>query len=317
MKCYMCPRGCGADRENGELGACGAGAEMEVALISKHMWEEPCISSKEGSGTIFFYGCPLGCIYCQNYKISRGFRGLEYDDQYNIDSLEKKQDNCVETTLHRKTKIYTPEQLADEMIKLQAKGVNNINLVTPTHYSLKIIEAVRIAKEKGLSIPIVYNCSGYEKVETLKLLKNTVDIYLADFKYMSDELAFKYSKATDYVNIAKAAIHEMVDQKPEVLFDKRGIMKSGVIVRNLLLPGNVNNSKEVCKYVYENYGNHVFLSIMNQYTPLDQVRDINPLNRKVTKREYNRLVDYVIDLGATNVFIQEGEVASESFIPDF
>ena len=292
MNCHICPRECGADRENGQLGVCGATNKIYVARAALHMWEEPCISGKEGSGAVFFTGCPLGCLYCQNYEISRGRKD-------------------------KGGKELTTAELADTFVRLQNEGANNINLVTPTHYSYQIIEALNIARVKDLRIPIVYNCSGYEKKETLEALEGYVDIYLTDFKYMNRELASAYSRAENYVDVAKIAVDEMVRQCPNVIFNEKGIMQKGVIVRNLLLPGNVKNSKDVAKYIYDTYGDNVFLSIMNQYTPLEQVKEMNPLNRKVTKREYNRLIEYVLELGAKNVFIQEGDVAKESFIPDF
>ena len=298
MKCNICPRECLVDRDSGQLGACGVTNEIYVARISLHMWEEPCISGVEGSGAVFFVGCNLGCIYCQNYEISHG-----------------RSNNRSCTLLPGKK--YTLDGLADSFVELQNMGANNINLVTPTHYSMQIIDAVKLARNRGLTIPIVYNCSGYEKVETLKLLKDVVDIYLTDFKYMNSEIAKRYSRAENYAEIAKFALDEMVKQKPQPEFDDRGIMTRGVIVRNLLLPGNVKKSKEVVKYVHETYGNRVYISIMNQYTPLSQVKEIEPLNRKVTKREYDRLVEYAMSMGIENAFIQEGDVASESFIPEF
>lgn len=297
MKCYICPRECGADRENGQLGVCGVDNKIYIARAALHMWEEPCISGEEGSGTVFFKGCSLGCIYCQNYSISRGMR--------------------VTGTDKSGFKEYSVSELAETFIRLQAMGANNINLVTPTHYSFQIIEAINIARDKGLNIPIVYNCSGYEKKETLQALEGYVDVYLTDFKYMYEELAIKYSNAKNYVEIAKEALDEMVSQCGKPVFNERGILKRGVIVRNLLLPGNVNNSKEVVKYVGEKYDKQVYISIMNQYTPLEQVKGIEPLDRRTTKREYERLVDYTLSLGLENVFIQEGDVAKESFIPDF
>ena len=299
MKCNICPRECGADRENGQLGVCGASNKIFIARAALHMWEEPCISGEEGSGAVFFTGCPLGCVYCQNYEISR-----------------ENSKKCEGTTGKRGTEVSVRE-LASIFIRLQDEKANNINLVTPTHYSYQIIEAITIARVNGLTIPIVYNCSGYEKKETLEALAGYVDVYLTDFKYMDERLAASYSKAADYAEVVKVALDEMVKQCGKPVFDDRGIMRKGVIVRNLLLPGNVKNSKEVADYVYNKYGNMVYLSIMNQYTPLKQVENMPPLNRKVTKREYNRLVDYVLSIGAENVFIQEGDVAKESFIPDF
>lgn len=289
-KCNLCPRECDADRRNGNKGICGVtGTEIMGSRAALHMWEEPCISGKTGSGTVFFSGCPLRCVYCQNYEIARAESG---------------------------SKI-TVERLAEIFLELQAKGAANINLVTPTHYSLEIIEAVKSARENGLKLPIVYNCSGYEKVETLKLLDGIVDVYLADYKYEDSEIAKKYSNASDYPFIVKQALAEMVRQCGEAEFDKNDMMQKGVIVRNLLLPGYVENSKAVVKYVYETYGDKVFLSLMNQYTPLPHVEKWPELNRKVSLEEYEELVNYAIELGVENGFVQEGETAEESFIPAF
>ena len=290
-KCNLCPRKCDADRSNGNSGVCGvAGQGIYVTRAALHMWEEPCISGETGSGTVFFSGCPLKCVYCQNYHIAHAETGKE-----------------IEVT-----------RLAEIFLELQEKGAANINLVTPTHYTPEIVCAVKCAKERGLELPIVYNCSGYESVDTLKMLEGIVDIYLTDFKYMDSAIAKKYSKAENYPEIAKKALEEMVRQTKEAEFDANGMMKRGVIVRNLLLPGFVNNSKDVVKYVYETYGDEVFLSLMNQYTPLPQVEKNFPeLARKVTEEEYDELVDYAIEIGVENGFIQEGETASESFIPAF
>lgn len=289
-KCNLCPRNCNADRRNGQSGVCGVtGTGILAARAALHMWEEPCISGENGSGAVFFSGCPLRCIYCQNYHIAHA----------------------------EVQKMITPERLADIFLELQEKNASNINLVTPTHYTPEIIWAVNRARERGLVLPIVYNCSGYEKVETLKNLEGIVDIYLTDFKYMDREIAARYSKAADYPEAAKAALAEMVRQIKEADFDRQGMMKRGVIVRHLLLPNHVKNAKSVVKYVYETYGDRVYLSLMNQYTPLVQVKDIPDLNRRVTEREYEKLVSYAISLGVTHGFIQEGKTAKESFIPEF
>ena len=290
QECTLCPRNCRANREKGETGVCGvAGPGIVGARAALHMWEEPCISGERGSGTVFFSGCSLRCIYCQNYEIAHAKHG----------------------------KRITVERLAEIFLELAEKGAHNINLVTPTHYTPEIIAAVKMARERGLSLPIVYNCSGYEKVETLRLLEGIVDIYLKDFKYMEKELAANYSKAPDYPEIAKEALCEMVRQTKEVMLDADGMMTKGVIVRHLLLPNHLRNAKKVVNYVYETYGDKVYLSLMNQYTPLPQVKHIPELNRKVTEREYEKLVDYAIALGVEYAFIQEGETALESFIPQF
>lgn len=288
--CRLCPRECNVDRKQGNKGVCGvSGTGIYGARAALHMWEEPCISGEEGSGTVFFSGCPLRCVYCQNYEIARAERGSEI----------------------------SVERLSEIFMELQGKGANNINLVTPTHYSLEIIEAVTSAKEKGLHIPVVYNCSGYESVITLKKLERIVDIYLVDYKYEDKTLAKRYSNAENYPEIVKLALEEMVRQCGEAVFDEREMMRKGVIVRHLLLPGQLQNAKDVVKYVYETYGDKVFLSLMNQYTPLPHVKAWPELNRKVTEEEYEALVDYAIDLGVENGFIQEGETAQESFIPAF
>ncbi len=290
QNCTLCPRECKADRRNGKNGFCGvAGAQVYVARAALHMWEEPCISGESGSGTVFFSGCSLRCVYCQNYHIANVQTG----------------------------KAISQERLAEIFLELEEKGANNINLVTPTHYTPEIVWAVTKARKEGLNIPIVYNCSGYEKVETLKLLDGIVDIYLTDFKYMDKEAAKRYSNAPDYPEVAKAALDEMVRQIQCAEFDESGIMKKGVIVRHLLLPEQLQNGKEVVRYVYETYEDKVFLSLMNQYTPLSQVKNYPEINRRVTEEEYEELVDFAIDLGVENGFVQEGETAKESFIPQF
>ena len=289
--CNLCPRQCGADRENGKSGICGvSGKNILAARAALHFWEEPCISGERGSGTVFFSGCPLRCVYCQNYQIASTEVGMEISE----------------------------ERLKEIFLELQEKDAHNINLVTPTHYTPEIIRAIRKAKEQGLGLPIVYNCSGYEKVETLKMLKGIVNVYLTDFKYMEREAAVRYSKAPDYPEIARAALKEMMNQAGEAKFDENGIMQSGVIVRHLLLPGHVRNARAVVKYVYETYGDQLYLSLMNQYTPLPQVKKEFPeLDRRVTEREYQRLISYALEIGVENAFIQDGNTAKESFIPMF
>jgi len=288
--CTLCPRECKVNRKDGKPGFCGVNGEgVYLARAALHMWEEPCISGEEGSGTVFFSGCPLRCVYCQNYNIANAKTGKEV----------------------------TKERLSEIFLELQEKGANNINLVTPTHYTPEIVWAVKKARENGLRLPIVYNCSGYEKVETLKMLDGIVDIYLTDFKYMDKEAAKRYSNAADYPEVAKKALEEMVRQTGEARFSQKGIMKKGVIVRHLLLPGYMKNAKAVVQYVYETYGDRVFLSLMNQYTPLPQVVKFPEINRCVTEEEYDELVDFAIETGVENGFIQEGETAKESFIPEF
>lgn len=287
--CVLCPRECHADRTSGKRGYCKTTDELVVARAALHMWEEPCISGEEGSGTVFFSGCALGCVYCQNSNISKGLAG----------------------------KVIKIERLADIFLELQYKGANNINLVTPSHYVPHIIEALSISRKRGLILPVVYNCGGYEKAETLKLLEGYVDIYLPDFKYMSAEPAMKYSNCKDYFEVAAAAIEEMVRQVKETSFDERGIMRKGVIVRHLVLPGYLEDSKRIIRYLHETYGDRIFISIMNQYTPIGNNPAYPELNRKISEEEYEELVDYAIEIGVKNGFIQEGDTASESFIPEF
>ncbi len=287
--CILCPRECHVNRAAGKIGYCKETDELVVARAALHMWEEPCISGEEGSGTVFFSGCAMGCIYCQNHNIASGKAG----------------------------KTISIERLAEIFIELQDKKANNINLVTPSHYIPQIVDAIKLARRKGLHIPIVFNCSGFEKVETLKLLEGYIDVYLPDLKYMDNEPAIKYSNCKDYFLYASRAIEEMVAQVGLPSFDDRGIMKKGVIVRHLTLPGYLEDSKKIIKYLNETYGDSIYISIMNQYTPLDTVKRYPELNRRITEEEYDILVDYAIELEIENGFIQEGETATESFIPEF
>ena len=287
--CTLCPRECHVDRTNGEKGFCKEADELVVARAALHMWEEPCLSGDEGSGTVFFCGCSMGCVYCQNYNIATGLVG----------------------------KKITTERLADIFLKLQDMKANNINLVTPSHYVLQIIDAITIARKKGLDLPVVYNSSGYEKVDTLKYLEGYVDIYLPDLKYMDQRPAVRYSNCSDYFSKTSLAIKEMVRQIGEPTFDERGMMKKGVIVRHLTLPGYLEDSKNIVKFLYESFGDRIYMSIMNQYTPLYGVEKYPELSRRITDKEYNEVLDYAIELGVVNGYLQEGETASESFIPEF
>lgn len=288
-KCTLCPRNCKVNRMADKAGYCGQSASIYVARAALHMWEEPCISGGRGSGTVFFSGCNLRCVFCQNHEIAAGRAGKEIDIEY----------------------------LAKIFLQLQKEGAANLNLVTGTHYVPQIIRSFGIAKEKGFRIPVLYNSSGYESVETLKLLEGAVDIYLPDFKYINSVTAKKYSNASDYPQITKMAIKEMVRQCKEAMFDDEGYMQRGVIVRHLILPGHVEESKQILAYLYGTYGNDIYYSIMNQYTPLKHVEAYPEINRKITEAEYDEVVDFAIDLGIENGFIQEGETADESFIPQF
>ena len=288
-ECRLCPRNCGADRNAGQKGFCGVSAEVKIARAALHMWEEPCISGKEGSGAVFFSGCALRCRFCQNRAISGGQQG----------------------------KTVPVKRLAEIFLELQEQNANNINLVTAGQFIPQVAEAIILARDQGLKIPVVYNSSGYESLTALKMLEGLVDIYLPDFKYMDPDLAFKYSYAKDYPEVAKEALKEMVRQVGEPEFDDRGMMQRGIIVRHLLLPGHVRDSRNVLKYLIDTYGNRIYISLMNQYTPMPAMKEDPLLSRKVTEREYESLIDYGISLGLENGFIQEGETAIESFIPKF
>ncbi len=287
-KCALCPRSCGADRTK-ITGFCGQSDKLYAARASLHMWEEPCISGEGGSGTVFFTGCNLGCVYCQNREIADGHIGFEI----------------------------TAERLAEIFLEQQSRGANNINLVTPTHYVPHIIRALDTVRGRTLKIPVLYNCGGYESVKTLKMLEGYVDIYLPDFKYMDSEIAKRYSNAADYPETAKKAIAEMVRQTGECAFDENGIMQKGTLVRHLVLPSYIENSEKVIEYLYNTYGGSIYMSIMNQYTPMPYVENYPEINRAVTDEEYNEVIDFAVDLGVENAFVQEGGAVSESFIPLF
>ncbi|MDE7323749.1 MAG: radical SAM protein [Lachnospiraceae bacterium] len=286
-RCALCPRKCNIDRTK-TCGYCGEKSVVRVARASLHMWEEPCISGENGSGTVFFSGCPLKCVFCQNRSIALGSKGKEL----------------------------TITQLSKLFLLLQRKGANNINLVTPTHFVPQIVEALRQTKAKELTIPIVYNTSGYECIETLHMLDGLVDIYLPDMKYYSAQLSSRYSNAPDYFENASHALKEMVRQTGAAVF-QNNLMRRGVIVRHMVMPGYTKDSKAIIKYIYDTYGNTIYMSIMNQYTPMENFEEFPEIGRRVTRREYERVIDYAVSLGIENAFIQEGDTAKESFIPDF
>lgn len=285
-KCVLCPKNCSVNRNLGELGSCGAGNKIKIAKAYLHKWEEPCISGENGSGTIFFSHCNLKCIFCQNYDISLN-------------------NNGVDITVNR---------FSDICLDLQSRGASNINLVTPTHFVPLIIRGIKLAKEKGLTIPIVYNSSGYESVDTIKMLKDIVDVYLPDFKYYSDSFAVKYSKCYNYFKYASESLKEMVSQQPKCIFDKDGNMIKGVLVRHLLLPKMEDDSKKVIRYLYKTYGDSIYISIMNQYTPV-RVCKYQELNNKVSDKVYDEIIDYAWNIGVRNAFVQDGGTQDESFIP--
>ena len=290
--CRLCPRRCGVNRLAGESGYCGQTAQLKAARASLHMWEEPCICGSTGSGTVFFSGCGLRCCYCQNYNIALGQTGQEI-------SLER---------------------LAEIFLELEQKGAANINLVTPTHYIPLIVYALELARSKGLSLPIVYNCGGYEEPDALRLLDGLIDIYLPDLKYFSSELSKSYSHAEDYFEKAKAALSEMFRQVGKPVFGQEPdipLLRRGMLVRHLVLPGQIKDTKKILHYLHDTYGTDILISVMSQYTPLPQVAHIPGLNRRVTPDEYGRAVDYCLRLGMENVYIQEEGTAQESFIPPF
>ena len=285
-KCELCQRGCGVDRTSGNLGFCRSADEMKITRAALHFWEEPIISGTRGSGTVFFSGCSLGCVYCQNARISRSSVG----------------------------RSVTPLQLAEEMLRLEGEGAHNINFVTPTHFAPGVAESIRIARELGLSVPTVYNTGSYDTVKTLGMLDGSVDVYLPDLKYYRADTAEKLSFAADYPVAARAAIAEMVRQRSTPIL-RDGIIQSGVVVRILLLPSHVAEAKLSLRYLYDTYGDNIYISLMNQYTPMKGMT--SPLDRTVTRSEYSELVTYAERIGVVNAFIQEGGTQKESFIPDF
>lgn len=287
--CTLCPRECKVNRREGQKGYCGMDSRLFAARAALHMWEEPCISGEKGSGAVFFSGCSLRCCFCQNREIALGTWGKEL----------------------------TEAHLAEIFLKLEEQGAANINLVTATHYLPHVIESLKLAKGQGLSVPVVYNTSGYEKADMIRRLEGYVDIYLPDFKYMEPELAKACSRAPDYPKYAMEALKEMVRQTGACVFDENGYLKRGTVVRHLILPGHTRNSIKVLEYLYKTYGDDIYISIMNQFTPIYQQEERKELNRKVTRREYQKVLDKALEMGIQNGFFQEGETAKESFIPSF
>ncbi len=285
--CNLCPRNCNVNRYLNK-GYCGQNSYLKVARAALHFWEEPCLSGENGSGTVFFSGCSLGCVYCQNQNISNGNIGKEI-------------------SVSRLTQIY---------FELESKNAHNINLVTPSHFAPLVKESIELAKKDGLKIPFVYNTGGYDKVSTIKMFDKLIDIYLPDLKYIAEDLSFRYSNAKDYFKYASKALSEMVKQTGKCLFDNNNILKKGVIVRHLVLPGFTEESKKIIKYLYDEYKDDIYISIMNQFTPIN-LNDFPEINRKVTENEYNKVIDFALSLGIENAYIQEGGTADESFIPEF
>lgn len=288
-KCRLCPRECNVNRLKGELGYCGASDKVVIARAALHFWEEPCVSGEGGSGAVFFSNCNLKCVFCQNHCISQENLG-------------------VEISIQKLSKIF---------LQLQKKGANNINLVTPTHYVPQIIEALKLSKSSGLSIPILYNSNGYDSLDTLKTLNGYIDVYLPDLKYYSSKYSLRYSNAEDYFEKASLAIEEMYKQVGKPIYDENGIIKKGVIIRHLLLPGLLFDSKKILDYIYKSFGDNVYISIMNQYTPMFKASDYPEINRTLNEEHYDALIHYALKLGIKNAFIQESGTSSEEFVPDF
>ena len=287
--CRLCERLCGINRLEGKVGFCRASSKVRVARAELHLWEEPPISMGKGSGTVFFSYCNFQCVFCQNHEISQDFKGMEI----------------------------SIERLSDIFIELQNKEANNINLVTPTHYVPQIKEAIDLAREKGLNLPIVYNTNGYDSIETIKALKGYVDIYLPDFKYFNDKYAIKYSKAKNYLENIIPVLREMVNQVGEAVFDEEGRMLKGVIIRHLMLPGLLFDSKKVIDTIYKNFGDTVYISIMNQFTPMNRCEEYQEINKVLNPKHYDSLVNYAAELGVKNGFIQETGTNSKVYVPSF
>lgn len=287
--CTLCPRDCTVNRLSGKVGYCKAGLKIKIAKVSLHNWEEPCISGTNGSGAVFFSNCNLNCVFCQNHNISHEGIGKEV----------------------------SVERLSEIFLEQQQRGAHNINLVTPTHYVPQIIAALKIAKENGLSIPIIYNSNAYENINTIKALKGYVDVYLPDFKYFNDKYAHKYSSAPSYFKAASDSITEMVEQVGSSKFDDSGLMTKGVIVRHLMLPGLLFDSKKIIDFIHNTFGNSIYLSLMNQYTPMHNAEKYPEINKQLNPKHYDSLIDYCISLGISNAFIQDSGTCCESFVPEF
>lgn len=287
--CNLCKRECGVNRLNGEIGVCAANDNLKIARAELHLWEEPSISMGKGSGTVFFSHCNLKCVFCQNHEISQ-----EYNGAY-----------------------ITIERLSEIFLELQYKGANNINLVTSTHYVPQIIEALEISKSQGLNIPILYNTNGYDTLETIKLLDGYIDVYLPDFKYFNNKYAIKYSKANNYLDNIIPILEEMVKQTGEPSFDDEGKIKKGVIIRHLMLPGLLFDSKKVIDTIYNHFGDKVYISIMNQYTPMNKSYQYPEINKHLNPKHYDSLISYASDIGITNGYIQDEGSNTEAFVPSF
>lgn len=286
--CMLCPRRCGVDRRE-SVGFCGAGALARIALVSLHHWEEPCLTGDNGAGTVFFSYCNLRCCFCQNHEISHGGKGVEVTD----------------------------ERLAELFMEQQQRGAATLDLVTPTHYVPQIIHALDMAREKGFQLPVVYNSGAYETVETIESLRDYVDVFLPDLKYIEAASAKEYSQAEDYFPVASAAIRRMVEIAGSLQFDEDGQLRRGVLVRHLVLPGHRHESMRVLDWLWQTFGDTIQISLMNQYTPMYKAAEHKGMNRRLTTFEYESVVNHAVDLGITNCYVQEGQTASEKFVPTF
>lgn len=287
--CVLCPRECGVNRSRGNVGYCGETARLRAGLAYLHQWEEPCISGSKGSGTVFFSGCSMRCVFCQNGVLARSQRGDEI----------------------------TVESLAQIFWELREQGAHNVNLVTAAHFLPHVIRAIEMVKKEGFELPFVYNTGGYEKVDSLKRLDGLIDVYLPDFKFWKEETSIRYAKAPGYPEVVKAAIREMVRQVGDFHTDPDGLVQKGVIVRHLVLPGHVLEAKHIAEYLHKEYGDTMYMSFMSQYTPMEGLAQWPELTRRLRKKEYERVLDFLLEHDIMNVYIQEGSVAQESFIPDF
>ncbi|WP_050606256.1 radical SAM protein [Clostridium niameyense] len=287
--CTLCPRNCSVDRANGQMGFCNSTKNIKISRAALHHWEEPCISGRNGSGAVFFSNCNLQCVFCQNHKISHEGYGKEI----------------------------SIKDLSNIFIKLQREGAHNINLVTPTHYVPEIIEAIKLSKKYGLSIPILYNSNGYENIETIKMLEGYIDIYLPDFKYFNNKYSVKYSSCNNYFEHTSKAIEEMFNQVGTPVFNTEGIMQRGIIIRHLMLPGLLFDSKKVIDYIYSKFKDDVYISLMNQYTPLNNLSKYPELNKTLNPKHYDSMINYCLELGIKNAFIQESGTSSKKFVPNF
>lgn len=310
-ECTLCNRNCKVNRNNEQLGFCRASDKVRIARAALHFGEEPPISQGNGSGTVFFSHCNFNCVFCQNHDISQG----------NIKNVISNPHNIIIQNSETQRKVtgmdVSIQRLSEIFLELQDKGANNINLVTPTHYVPQIIEALKIAKKNHLTIPILYNTNGYDSIETIKALDAYIDVYLPDFKYFNDKYAVKYSKVNNYASNVMNVITEMFNQVGKPKFDSKGNIIKGVIIRHLMIPGLLFDSKKVIDYIYNKYGDNVYISLMNQYVPMFKAFDYPEINKSLNPKHYESLINYALDLGVENGFIQDSGTDSVAYVPNF